>query len=59
MTFLSNQRVTNDYIKEFEVDILVKNYKERYEHFDCETYTCSRQSNAADWDKVSQLVFDI
>ncbi|MBC2265009.1 hypothetical protein HCB37_10830 [Listeria booriae] len=59
MTFLSNQRVTNDYIKEFEVDILVKNYKERYEHFDCETYTCSRQPNAADWDKVSQLVFDI
>ncbi|MBC2304051.1 helix-turn-helix domain-containing protein [Listeria booriae] len=59
MTFLSNQRVTNDYIKKFKVDILVKNYKERYEHFDCVTYSCSREPNAADWDKVSQLVFDI
>ncbi len=58
ITFLSNQRIDNAYIRRFKVDILVKNYKDNYEHFDCPTYTCSRQPTTKDWDKVSQYISD-
>lgn len=56
VTFSYNKHITNELAIELGVDLIVKNYKETSEQFDCQTYKTSRHPTTKDWDNIYHLI---
>ncbi|MBC1553887.1 HTH domain-containing protein [Listeria booriae] len=56
VTFSYNKHITNELANSLGVDLIVKNYKETSENFDCQTYNTSRHPTTKDWDNIYHLI---
>ncbi|EUJ24343.1 helix-turn-helix domain containing protein [Listeria cornellensis] len=56
VTFNYNKHITNELANKLGVDIIVKNYKETSEEFDCIHYSTSRHPTTKDWDNIYHLI---
>lgn len=56
VTFSYNKHITNELANELGVDLIVKNYKETSEQFDCQTYKTSRHPTTKDWDTIYHII---
>ncbi|MBC1554159.1 HTH domain-containing protein [Listeria booriae] len=59
VTFIVNQHITNEILIDLNVDIVVYNYKEESEEFECVKYRTERMPTERDWEKINKLIFDL
>lgn len=59
MTFISNQHITNELAKQLHVDLVVTNYKETSQTFDCAYYNTARHPSLKDWDNIHHLILSM
>ncbi|MBA3926655.1 helix-turn-helix domain containing protein [Listeria rustica] len=57
ITLLMNYHVTNELIKERQVDVVVCNYKDENEVLDCELYKAERVPTENDWEQIRNIIF--
>lgn len=57
ITLLTNYHVTNELVKERQVDVVVCNYKDDNEVLDCEMYKAERVPTENDWEQIRNIIF--
>lgn len=57
ITLLTNYHVTNELVKERQVDVVICNYKEDNEVLDCEVYKVERVPTEHDWEQIRNIIF--
>lgn len=57
ITLLTNEHVTNELIKERQVDVVVCNYKDDDVVLDCEVYKSERVPTENDWEQIRNVIF--
>ncbi|WP_187121197.1 helix-turn-helix domain-containing protein [Listeria booriae] len=57
ITLLTNYHVTNELVKERQVDVVVCNYKDDNEILDCEVYKAERVPTENDWEQIRNIIF--